>query len=112
MESNEYNDFTDEDRKLLETLAYHVGFAFNRIKQHEEEEVVELENRRKLDYALGRLDHAEKVTTMVKGELIVLPDKIPDIDPGNGVKMPLRGKRNVLYICTFSEDEPWQELRS
>ena len=69
VESTEYNDFTDEDRKLLETLAYHVGFAFNRIKQQEEEEVVEQENRRKLDYALGRLDHAEKVTTMVKGEL-------------------------------------------
>jgi K+-sensing histidine kinase KdpD len=69
VESTEYNDFTDEDRKLLETLAYHVGFAFNRIKQQDEEEVVAQENRRKLDYALGRLDHAEKVTTMVKGEL-------------------------------------------
>ena len=69
VESSEVNDFTDEDRKLLETLSYHVGFAFNRIKQQEADERVEQEKRRKLDYALGRLDHAEKVTTLVRGEL-------------------------------------------
>ncbi len=69
VESSELNDFTDEDRKILETLAYHVGFAFNRIRQQEKEEKVEQEKRRKLDYALGRLDHVEKVTTMVRGEL-------------------------------------------
>ena len=69
VESQEYDNFTEEDRKLLETLAYHVGFASNRITQEEEKEKVEQENRRKLDYALGRLDHAEKATTLVRGEL-------------------------------------------
>lgn len=69
VESLKLNDFTEEDRKLLETLAYHVAFTFNRIKQNDKEAIEEEEKRRKLNYALGRLDHAEKVTTMVKGEL-------------------------------------------
>ncbi len=69
VESMELNDFSEEDRKLLETLAYHVGFAFNRIRQQESEEIEAEDKRRKLDYALGRLDHAERVTTMVRGEL-------------------------------------------
>ncbi len=69
VESLKLNDFTEDDRKLLETLAYHVAFTFNRIKRNDKEAIEEEENRRKLNYALGRLDHAEKVTTMVRGEL-------------------------------------------
>jgi len=69
VESLKLNDFTEEDRKLLETLAQHVAFAFNRIKLHDTEALKEEEKRRKLNYALSRLDHAEKVTTLVKGEL-------------------------------------------
>ena len=69
VESLKLNDFTEEDRKLLETLAYHVAFTFNRIKRHDKEAIEEEEKSRKLNYALGRLDHAEKVITMVKGEL-------------------------------------------
>jgi PAS domain S-box-containing protein len=69
VESDDLNDFTDEDRKLLETLSYHVSFAFNRIKQREEEERLKEEKRKKLDYALGRLDHAEKVNMLVREEL-------------------------------------------
>jgi len=69
VESLKLNDFTEEDRKLLETLAYHVAFTFNRIKMQDNEASEEEEKRWKLNYALGRLDHAEKVTTLVKGEL-------------------------------------------
>ena len=69
VESLKLNDFTEDDRKLLETLAYHVAFTFNRIKRNDEDAIEEEEKRRNLNYALGRLDHAEKVTTMVKGEL-------------------------------------------
>jgi PAS domain S-box-containing protein len=69
VESLKLNDFTDEDRKLLETLAYHVAFTFNRIKRNDKEAIEEEEKHRKLNYALGRLDHAEKVTAMVKEEL-------------------------------------------
>ena len=32
VESTERNGFNEDDRKLLETLAYHVAFAFNRIQ--------------------------------------------------------------------------------
>lgn len=35
VESPEPNDFTDEDRKLLETLAYHVSFAFDTMTEKE-----------------------------------------------------------------------------
>ena len=69
VESLKLNDFSEEDRKLLETLAHHVAFAFNRIKMQDTEAMEEEEKRRNLNYALGRLDHAEKVTTLVKGEL-------------------------------------------
>jgi signal transduction histidine kinase len=69
VESTKLNDFTEDDRKLLETLAYHVGFAFNRIKQQETEEQEKGERSKRLDYALGRLDHAERVSTLVRGEL-------------------------------------------
>jgi PAS domain S-box-containing protein len=69
VESLKLNDFTEDDRKLLETLAYHVAFTFNRIKLQDKEALEEEEKRRKFNYALGRLDHAEKVTTLVKGEL-------------------------------------------
>jgi len=69
VESLELDNFTEDDRKLLETLSYHVGFAFSRIRQLEEEEKQEEEKRQKLDYALGRLDHAEKATILVRGEL-------------------------------------------
>ena len=69
VESLKLNDFTEEDRKLLETLAYHVAFTFNRIKLQDKEALEEENKSRKLNYALGRLDHDEKVTTLVKGEL-------------------------------------------
>jgi PAS domain S-box-containing protein len=69
VESLKLNDLTEEDRKLLETLASHVAFAFNRIKLQDTEALEEEKKRRKLNYALGRLDHAERVTTLVKGEL-------------------------------------------
>jgi signal transduction histidine kinase len=69
VESQKLNNFTEEDRKLLETLAYHVGFAFNRIKQQETEELQRREVSNRFDYALGRLDHAERVSILVKGEL-------------------------------------------
>jgi len=67
VESLEPNDFTEDDRKLLETLSYHVAYAVSRVTGRklgsEEEKAV------RLDYALGRLDDAEKVDTLVQGDL-------------------------------------------
>jgi glycosyltransferase involved in cell wall biosynthesis len=42
-------------------------------------------------------------------EIFVLPDQIPNFDyPFK--KIELKGKYNILFICTFSYDEPWEEV--
>jgi PAS domain S-box-containing protein len=69
VESNEVNDFTEDDRKLLETLTHHVAFAFNRIKKPSKYQSEGAEKKRRLNYALGVLDNAEKVTTLVGSDL-------------------------------------------
>ncbi|TRO50534.1 response regulator [Candidatus Bathyarchaeota archaeon] len=69
VESQNKNDFTEADRKLLETLAYHVAFAFNRIHTQALEEREAEEKRERLNYALGVLDNAEKVSTLVSRDL-------------------------------------------
>jgi glycosyltransferase involved in cell wall biosynthesis len=42
------------------------------------------------------------------GRPFVLPDPIPQIK--NCDKSQLRGQKNVLYICSFSDDEPYEEV--
>ncbi len=42
------------------------------------------------------------------GTPYILPDKIPTNDLGE--KIELKGKFSILYICTFSEDEPFMEV--
>jgi K+-sensing histidine kinase KdpD len=69
VESSELDDFTEGDRKLIETLAYHVAFAIDRIRSHELLEKEEKESKLMLNYALGVLDNAEKVSTLVRGDL-------------------------------------------
>ncbi|MBN2336328.1 response regulator [Candidatus Bathyarchaeota archaeon] len=69
VESLELNDFTDDDRKLLETLSYHVAFAFNRVQAKAAVPNGEDAKAMRLDYALGRLEDAEKVSTLVRDEL-------------------------------------------
>jgi PAS domain S-box-containing protein len=67
VESMELNDFTEDDRKLLETLSYHVAYAVSRVTGRKPGS--EAEKAVRLDYALGRLDDAEKVDTLVQGDL-------------------------------------------
>ena len=69
VESQNKNDFTEADRKLLETLAYHVAFAFNRIHTQALEEREVEEKRERMNYALSVLDNAEKVSTLVSRDL-------------------------------------------
>lgn len=69
VESQKDIKFTEDDRKLLETLTYHVAFALNKILQLEAVERLEEKKRDKLDDALGRLDNAEKIDTLVRGAL-------------------------------------------
>jgi glycosyltransferase involved in cell wall biosynthesis len=41
--------------------------------------------------------------------VLVLPDRIPTLN-GRHDRSVLRGARAVLYVCTFSLDEPWLEV--
>ncbi|MCW4013134.1 MAG: ATP-binding protein [Candidatus Bathyarchaeota archaeon] len=69
VEGAERNEFTEDDRKLLETLAYHVAFAFNRIQTKTLRDRENNEKKERLDYALGVLDNAERANTLVTGDL-------------------------------------------
>lgn len=42
------------------------------------------------------------------GSAVILPDKIPDIQVIEPIK--LKGHYNVLYICTFADDEPYRTV--
>lgn len=44
-----------------------------------------------------------------KGRAFVLPDRIPEPYPYPG-RPSLKGKRKILYICTFAPDEPYLEV--
>lgn len=69
VESMERNGFNEDDRKLLETLAYHVAFAFNRIQTKSLLDRENNEKKERLDYALGVLDNAERANMLVTGDL-------------------------------------------
>ena len=69
VESLEPDDFTEDDRRLLETLSYHVAYAMSRERGYKLEPGPEQVKAVRLDYALGRLDDAERVDAMVQGEL-------------------------------------------
>ena len=53
----------------------------------------------------------EEMKAMVErnvGKAVILPDRLPEVPP---VKLAAtRGGRVVTYICTFSEDEPYEEV--
>jgi PAS domain S-box-containing protein len=68
-ESLDKDAFTEADLMLLEMLAYHVSFAFNRIQTEKLKEKEGEEKRKRLDYALGVLDNAERATALVREEL-------------------------------------------
>ncbi len=82
VESMELDDFTEDDRKLLETLTYHVAFALNR--ERDSNGVGEALRALRLDYALGRLEDAEKVSSLVRGRL---RDSLRSIKNASGILM-------------------------
>lgn len=52
-----------------------------------------------------------KRITMYGGTPIVLPDPIPKPDKPNSTSYnKLAGRKNVLYICSWSNDEPYYEV--
>lgn len=68
-------------------------------------------------YSLNRCDiivvtndnYKNDIKDITDKTIYVLPDKIPHFDYEFN-RLTLKGKSNVLFICTFSEDEPWEEV--
>lgn len=48
-------------------------------------------------------------TDLGDGSIQVLPDKIPDMTSSNDLE--LEGEIKVLFVCTFAEDEPFEEVK-
>jgi glycosyltransferase involved in cell wall biosynthesis len=44
------------------------------------------------------------------GKPFVLPDPLPNLKVAEGNGMRLKGKHNVLYVCTYAEDEPYADV--
>ncbi len=42
------------------------------------------------------------------GTIMILPDILPRFDIGG--TRPLEGEKNILYICTFAQDEPYRNV--
>jgi len=84
VESMELDDFTEDDRRLLETLTYHVAFAMNREREGNGGVTGEALKAVRLDYALGRLEDAEKVSSLVRGRL---RDSLRSIKNASGILM-------------------------
>ena len=66
-------------------------------------------------YSLARADltivtneYIKNIVIKSGGRPFVLPDKIPDLSDGERVKHS--GKYNILFPCTFSPDEPVEEV--
>ena len=47
--------------------------------------------------------------TLVGGRATVLPDPLPTI-PDNNIRKKLKGRVNALFICSWADDEPYQNV--
>ncbi len=66
-------------------------------------------------YSLSRADLTIVTNQYIKnivlehgGDAVILPDKFPELS--KGVKLKLNGKYNIVFPCTFSPDEPVEEV--
>jgi glycosyltransferase involved in cell wall biosynthesis len=50
-----------------------------------------------------------RVARQTSSPVLILPDKVPDLGAPSG-RYAVEGAFNVLYICTYSQDEPWREV--
>lgn len=60
------------------------------------------------DLTIVTNDQLKKVVESHKGKAIVLPDCLPVISATGGYSF--EGRANIVFICTFSVDEPYQEV--
>jgi glycosyltransferase involved in cell wall biosynthesis len=53
--------------------------------------------------------YKKKIMMLTRSDITVLPDKIPEIECKD-LSGDLKGSENVLFICTYSQDEPWRDV--
>ena len=53
-------------------------------------------------------DQLSKEVSLNGGTPFVLEDRIPQIKPNQ--RTSLKGKYNVVFVCTFEKDEPYLEI--
>ena len=64
---------------------------------------------RKADLTIVTNENLARRVRSVGGRPFVLPDPLPSIERP-GAAEPLKGKRNVLFVCTYASDEPYLEV--
>jgi glycosyltransferase involved in cell wall biosynthesis len=60
------------------------------------------------DLTIVTNEYLKSLVTSLGGSAYILEDKIPTLDKGADIR--LKGKFNVLYICSFDLDEPFEEV--
>jgi glycosyltransferase involved in cell wall biosynthesis len=53
--------------------------------------------------------YKKKIMMLTRSDITVLPDKIPEIECKD-LSGDLKGSENILFICTYSQDEPWRDV--
>lgn len=64
--------------------------------------------QRKADLVIVTNENLKQYVESNNGKGFVLPDKIPNIPHVS--PQPLLGKVNILFICSYAEDEPYEEV--
>ena len=64
--------------------------------------------QRYADLTIVTTSYLKKHVEKNGGKGFVLQDKIPDIDIKRGKK--LKGKKNILFICSYADDEPYDTV--
>ena len=65
---------------------------------------------RHADITIVTNDNLAAIVKSKGGRPFVLPDRIPEFEGCPLDKLDLKGRFNVFFICTFSDDEPFREV--
>lgn len=65
--------------------------------------------QRKADLTIVTNCSLKNVVSSHGGRAVVLPDRLPDVPKGT-IDKKLEGEVNIVFICTFSNDEPYEEV--
>ncbi len=64
--------------------------------------------QRQADITIVTNENLAAVVRENRGRAVILPDRIPHLSQPRKVK--LKGKVNIVFICTFEKDEPYREV--